>query len=299
MGSLAAATLYRLAVHLSRSRRLQRNGSRQPRSERGTPDCEQRPRQLRGAAVSRTHLRGIRFIPSISARYQREWGNGTQLISSSFAGAPTVGFATAGNNLGRDFGLFSLGTTAMLSEGAAASTPRSTRRFQPTTPPSWAPAASNTAGKRRWSQASIALRDPSSAAIESRACFERRSWYFYSLRTPPEAIRGGNRAGFMPVRSTSKIRRNLLPCKGFGRVAQLVEQRTENPCVVGSIPTPTTSQPLSDNNLGSGKFRVNRGGEWSTRAHRTPLDSAGFRGVFSLLVRALHCTPIAFDQHFD
>ena len=27
----------------------------------------------------------------------------------------------------------------------------------------------------------------------------------------------------------------------FGRVAQLVEQRTENPCVGGSIPPPTTS----------------------------------------------------------
>jgi hypothetical protein len=28
--------------------------------------------------------------------------------------------------------------------------------------------------------------------------------------------------------------------RGIGRVAQLVEQRTENPCVAGSIPAPTT-----------------------------------------------------------
>ena len=30
----------------------------------------------------------------------------------------------------------------------------------------------------------------------------------------------------------------------FGDVAQLVEQRTENPCVGGSIPSITTSQTL-------------------------------------------------------
>ncbi|HEX3655240.1 MAG TPA: autotransporter domain-containing protein [Pirellulales bacterium] len=60
--------------------------------------------------------RGIRFIPSATARYQHEWGDGTQLISSSFAGAPTLAFSTAGNYLGRDFGLFSLGTSALLSD---------------------------------------------------------------------------------------------------------------------------------------------------------------------------------------
>ena len=27
----------------------------------------------------------------------------------------------------------------------------------------------------------------------------------------------------------------------FGRIAQLVEQRTENPCVAGSIPAPATT----------------------------------------------------------
>ncbi|HEY5313376.1 MAG TPA: autotransporter outer membrane beta-barrel domain-containing protein, partial [Pirellulales bacterium] len=43
--------------------------------------------------------RGIRFMPSVSARYQHEWGYGTQLISSSFAGAPTLAFSTAGNYL--------------------------------------------------------------------------------------------------------------------------------------------------------------------------------------------------------
>ena len=32
----------------------------------------------------------------------------------------------------------------------------------------------------------------------------------------------------------------------FGRIAQLVEQRTENPRVRGSIPRPTTSNPFSN-----------------------------------------------------
>jgi outer membrane autotransporter protein len=54
-------------------------------------------------------------IPSLSARYQHEWGNGTQLISSSFSGAPTLQFTTAGNHTGRDFGLFTLGATAYLT----------------------------------------------------------------------------------------------------------------------------------------------------------------------------------------
>lgn len=75
---------------------------------------------VRGSAGARlyrqTTLFGIPFIPSASGRYQHEWGDGTQVISSSFAGAPTVSFNTAGNNLGRDFGLFTLGGSAILSE---------------------------------------------------------------------------------------------------------------------------------------------------------------------------------------
>ena len=35
-----------------------------------------------------------------------------------------------------------------------------------------------------------------------------------------------------------------LPITGFGAVAQLVEQRTENPCVGGSIPSRTTKKSL-------------------------------------------------------
>ena len=54
-------------------------------------------------------------VPSLSARYQHEWGNGTQLISSSFSGAPTLQFATSGNHTGRDFGLFTVGATAYLT----------------------------------------------------------------------------------------------------------------------------------------------------------------------------------------
>jgi hypothetical protein len=34
---------------------------------------------------------------------------------------------------------------------------------------------------------------------------------------------------------------NKMQClQWFGRIAQLVEQRTENPCVAGSIPAPAT-----------------------------------------------------------
>jgi|GEM_PF-1732526 autotransporter-associated beta strand protein len=59
-----------------------------------------------------------RFLvtPMVAARYLREWGDGTQLISSSVAGAPTVQFATAGNKTGRDFGVFTLGANAFLSD---------------------------------------------------------------------------------------------------------------------------------------------------------------------------------------
>jgi outer membrane autotransporter protein len=57
----------------------------------------------------------VLVMPVASARYQREWGDGTRLITSSFAGAPTVAFNTAGNDLGRDFGLFGLGTNIILN----------------------------------------------------------------------------------------------------------------------------------------------------------------------------------------
>ena len=37
------------------------------------------------------------------------------------------------------------------------------------------------------------------------------------------------------------MRRMRLPFLGVGWIAQLVEQRTENPCVPGSIPGPATT----------------------------------------------------------
>ncbi len=37
------------------------------------------------------------------------------------------------------------------------------------------------------------------------------------------------------------VEKYILLCLIFGDVAQLVEQRTENPCVGGSIPSITTS----------------------------------------------------------
>ena len=57
----------------------------------------------------------ILIVPSLAARYQHEWGNGTNLVTSSFSGAPTVQFVTAGNHTGRDFGLFTLGATAYVT----------------------------------------------------------------------------------------------------------------------------------------------------------------------------------------
>ena len=40
----------------------------------------------------------------------------------------------------------------------------------------------------------------------------------------------------------SKKRRIFAPAKPKGTIAQLVEQRTENPCVPGSIPGGTTQE---------------------------------------------------------
>ena len=58
---------------------------------------------------------GIRVVPMVGARYQREWGDGTQLLSSSFQGAPTLIYSTTGGKTGRDFGLFTIGGTAFLT----------------------------------------------------------------------------------------------------------------------------------------------------------------------------------------
>ena len=38
----------------------------------------------------------------------------------------------------------------------------------------------------------------------------------------------------------------ICKLKNAGTIAQLVEQRTENPCVPGSIPGGTTAKPLSN-----------------------------------------------------
>ena len=62
---------------------------------------------------------GISLIPVGHARYQREWGDGTHLITSSLSGTPTTSFVTAGNFLGRNFGLFGLGTNAVLGPRTA------------------------------------------------------------------------------------------------------------------------------------------------------------------------------------
>lgn len=70
-----------------------------------------------GARISReTMIRNTLVIPTLAARYQHEWGDGTQLISSSFSGVPTVQFATSGAQTGRNFGLITLGATAYFTE---------------------------------------------------------------------------------------------------------------------------------------------------------------------------------------
>lgn len=62
-----------------------------------------------------TSWNDVRVIPMLSARYQHEFGDGTQLITSSFAGAPTSQFVVAGNSIGRDFGLITLSATAYVT----------------------------------------------------------------------------------------------------------------------------------------------------------------------------------------
>ena len=70
-----------------------------------------------GARVYDERMWGsVLVIPSFAASYQHEWGDGTQVVSSSFAGAPTVQFATLGNSTGRDFGLLSLNGTAYFTD---------------------------------------------------------------------------------------------------------------------------------------------------------------------------------------
>ena len=70
-----------------------------------------------GARLSReTVIRNVLVVPTLAARYQHEWGNGTQLISSSFSGVPTAQFATSGTQTGRNFGLITLGATAYLTD---------------------------------------------------------------------------------------------------------------------------------------------------------------------------------------
>jgi hypothetical protein len=66
----------------------------------------------------------------------------------------------------------------------------------------------------------------------------------------------------MPVRRVKRVRKNYLlpvlknsyfcaPVVLHGDVAQLVEQRTENPCVSGSIPLITTTfHPTADEKSG-------------------------------------------------
>lgn len=70
-----------------------------------------------GARVAQEMMWGNTLVvPSLAARYQHEFGNGSQIFTSSFAGAPTVQFATSGNRTGRNFGLVTLAATAYLTD---------------------------------------------------------------------------------------------------------------------------------------------------------------------------------------
>jgi uncharacterized protein with beta-barrel porin domain len=74
-------------------------------------------RNVLGARVSaETSWEGIVIIPTLAARYQHEWGNGAQVITSSLSGVPTAQFVTTGTKTGRDFGIFSAGFTAYVTE---------------------------------------------------------------------------------------------------------------------------------------------------------------------------------------
>jgi hypothetical protein len=48
-----------------------------------------------------------------------------------------------------------------------------------------------------------------------------------------------------PNRKSSEFQNTNIEIEKDGAVAQLVEQRTENPCVAGSIPAHTTSKSSS------------------------------------------------------
>lgn len=48
----------------------------------------------------------------------------------------------------------------------------------------------------------------------------------------------------------------FAPALGHGTLAQLVEQRTENPCVPGSIPGGTTTNPRIHKDCGGFVFLV-------------------------------------------
>ena len=83
-----------------------------------------------------------------------------------------------------------------------------------------------------------------------------------------------------PLDAVARRESNCVPRSGSvparGRVAQLVEQRIENPRVVGSIPTPaTTSLYVRTDHMGNGLFR----------RHRQHLSIEGVGGA--LEVRAL------------
>ena len=65
-----------------------------------------------------------------------------------------------------------------------------------------------------------------------------------------------------------------------GQVAQLVEQRTENPCVGGSIPSLTTKYPKSLKNLTLSDFLFSM--------HRTRFDSLSITFVHLRIPFLLH-----------
>ena len=79
-----------------------------------------------------------------------------------------------------------------------------------------------------------------------------------------------------------------------GVIAQLVEQRTENPCVPGSIPGDTTFGEASECSAVGSALRSGRRGRAfesphsDTQKHK-PLDSSGFF-CFNTLEAATKCT---------
>jgi hypothetical protein len=78
------------------------------------------------------------------------------------------------------------------------------------------------------------------AQLDRASAFEAEGWGFDSLRTRSSPL---SRTLQRDLTSRRSLGIHSLPKIEYGRIAQLAEQRTLNPFVVGSIPTVPTKKP--------------------------------------------------------